>query len=304
MDSAVEAIRGFNRFYTKQIGVLQEGMLDSPFSLTEMRVLYELAHTRGLTATALGKELGLDQGYLSRILRGFEGRGLIVRTPSAEDGRQHFLELTEAAVLEFGRLNERQNREVEAMMARLSEAEKASLISSMGEIRRVLGDRPESNNAYLLRDHQPGDMGWVVYRHGVLYAQEYGYDHNFEALVAEIVAKFLREFDPKRDRCWIAEKDAQVVGSVFVVRETDEIAKLRLLLVEPSARGLGIGASLVEECLRFARQAGYKKMALWTHKDLTSARNIYEKAGFRLAETTTHHDFGLEQVAETWAMDL
>jgi len=303
IDKDIETVRSFNRFYTARIGALQENLLDSGFSLTEMRVLYELAQSANPSASALTRELDIDAGYLSRILKSFEERGLVVRTPSKADARQNHLHLTETALDRFRVLNDRTNRQVQAMLEELSEEDRKRLAESMKVVQGLLGDR-SSAPSYLLRPHQPGDMGWIVYRHGALYAQEHGYNENFEALVAEIVAKFLREFDPKRERCWIAERDGQIVGSVFLVRETDEMAKLRLLLVEPSARGMGIGARLVDECIRFARQAGYRKMNLWTHRDLAAARRIYQNAGFTLGEEVTHRDFGPEQVAETWNLDL
>ena len=251
IDQRVDAVRRFNRFYTKQIGVLHEGLLGSPFSLTEVRVLYELAHREKPTATELGKELGLDPGYLSRILRGFKKRGLVDKTPSEADGRQSLLSLTARGRKTFAPLNARSSNEVAAMLSKLSMVEQSRLIEAMHTIEGLLGARPEQKAPFLLRPHQPGDMGWVVHRHGVLYAQEYGWDEQFEALVAEILAKFIKEFDPKRERCWIAERDDEIVGSVFLVKQSAKVAKLRLLLVEPKARGLGIGGRLVDECIRF-----------------------------------------------------
>ncbi len=308
MPQRVAAARRFNRFYTKQIGVLHEGLLKSPFSLTEVRLLYELAHREQLTATGLGKELGLDAGYLSRILSGFEKRGLIQKTPSPADRRQTLLALTVQGRKVFAPLEARSNEEVTAMLGTLSEPEQKRLGDAMRTIERLLDAGPENRAAsktpYLLRSHQPGDMGWVVHRHGVLYAQEYGYDEHFEALVAEIVAEFIQRFDPKRERCWIAEKDGEIVSSVFLVRKSKTVAKLRLLLVEPAARGLGIGKRLVSECERFARQVGYKKITLWTQSDLYAARHIYEDAGFRLVQKKPHHSWGHDLVAETWELKL
>ena len=304
-DKTVAAVRLFNRFYTRQIGVLQEGLLDSPFSLTEVRVLYELAHHHGVTATALCAALNLDAGYLSRILRKFEKSGWVHRKPSASDRRQNLLVLTNKGAAEFLPLEERSNQQVRRMLGEMSPEAQQQLIRSMEEIERILSPPPESTQPYLLRSHQPGDMGWVVYRHGVLYAQEYRYDERFEALVAAIVAGFIQNFDARHERCWIAERNGERVGSVFLVRKSASVAKLRLLLVEPSARGLGIGKRLVEECVRFARQIDYKKMILWTQSELVAARKIYEHAGFHLTEKKSHQSWGRKDlVSETWELKL
>lgn len=303
-DSKVAAVRGFNRFYTRQIGVLDKGYLKSPFSLTEARVLYELANRKRSTATELGKQLGIDAGYLSRILMGFEKRGYLKRQASKNDGRQSHLSLTVAGHKAYAPLEKKSQAEVAAMVDKLSPAAQNCLIEAMHNIEAILGDRPEPKAPYLLRPHQPGDMGWVIHRHGALYAQEYGWDERFEALVAEIAARFIQNFDPKRERCWIAEKDGAIAGSVFLVKHSDTIGKLRLLLVEPSARGLGIGGRLVEECIRFARQAGYKKITLWTQSILLAARHIYEKAGFRLVQAEPQNSFGFDLIGETWDLDL
>jgi DNA-binding MarR family transcriptional regulator/GNAT superfamily N-acetyltransferase len=303
-DGRVEAVRRFNRFYTRQIGVLQEGLLRSPFSLTEARVVYELAHHEGTTATELGEELELDAGYLSRILRGFHKRGLLAKERSQIDGRQTLLCLTQQGQEAFVKLNAASRDEVGAMLAELSEEEQGCLVDAMHTIGRLLGAGPEHRVPYILRPHGPGDMGWVVHRHGVLYAQEYGWDERFEALVAEIVAEFIQNYDPRRERCWIAEKDGENVGSVFLVKKTKTVAKLRLLLVEPKARHLGIGSRLVNECVRFARLAGYRKMMLWTNDVLHAARRLYERAGFALVERESHHSFGHDLVGETWELKL
>jgi DNA-binding MarR family transcriptional regulator/GNAT superfamily N-acetyltransferase len=300
----VDAVRSFNRFYTKQIGVLHEGLLGSPFSLTEVRVLYELAHRELPTATDLVRELGVDAGYLSRILRGFKRRGLIVRTPSTTDGRQTLLSLTPRGRKAFVPLNARSHDEVAAMLSALPAAKQVGLIAAMRTIQRLLDAQPEPKAPHLLRPHQPGDMGWIIHRHGVLYAREYGWDETFEALVAEIAAKFIQHFDPKRERCWIAERKGEIVGSVFLVRKTDTVAKLRLMYVEPDARGLGIGSRLVEECISFGRQVGYRKIVLWTNSVLVAARHIYQKAGFRLVRSEPHHSFGHDLVGETWELQL
>ena len=300
----VGAVRRFNRFWIRQIGVLREGYLESSFSLTEVRVLYELAHREETTASELGEELGLDAGYLSRVLRGFEKHGLIHKRPSEADGRRRLLRLTERGREAFAPLEARSRNDIGAMLRSLSVAEQERLVGAMRTIEELLSARPDPAVPYLLRPHWPGDMGWVVHRHGVLYAREYGWDKRFEALVAEIVAQFIQQYDPRRERCWIAERDDEIVGCVFLVRESEEIAKLRLLLVEPKARGLGIGSRLVEECIRFARQAGYRKITLWTNDVLSSARRIYEGMGFRLVREESHHSFGHDLVGQTWELIL
>jgi DNA-binding MarR family transcriptional regulator/N-acetylglutamate synthase-like GNAT family acetyltransferase len=301
----VADVRGFNRFYTRQIGLLHEGVLQSPFSLTEVRVLYEIAHRARVTATEISNELGLDPGYLSRILTKFVTKGVIERKSSETDGRQSLLSLTRQGQKVFAPLNARQDEEVAAMLDKLSISEQQKLIDAMRAIQAVLDRQAQPRNAYLLRIHQPGDMGWVVHRHGVLYAQEYHYDERFEALVAEIVAEFIQKFDAKRERCWIAEIDREIAGSIFLVQKSKAVAKLRLLLVEPWARGMGIGRRLVDECVRFARQVGYKKIVLWTQSELSAARHLYEQAGFRLIEQEAHRSWGRDDlVAETWELDL
>jgi DNA-binding MarR family transcriptional regulator/GNAT superfamily N-acetyltransferase len=303
-DARVATVRRFNRFYTKQIGLLHEGYLESPFSLSEVRVLYELAHREKPTAAELGRELGLDAGYLSRILRGFERRRLVERTASKDDGRQSHLALTERGRAAFAPLQARSHADIGAMLRKLSGADQKRVLEAMHAIEGLLGGKPEGKAPYVLRPHQPGDMGWVVHRHGALYAQEYGWDERFEGLVASIVAKFIQHYDPKRERAWIAEKDGEIVGSVFLVRQSATVAKLRLLLVEPQARGLGVGARLVGECVRFARQAGYRKITLWTNSVLRAARRIYESAGFRLVHRERHRSFGHDLVGETWELPL
>jgi DNA-binding MarR family transcriptional regulator/GNAT superfamily N-acetyltransferase len=300
----VEAVRRFNRFYTRQIGLLHKGYLKSAFSLTEVRVLYELAHRAKSTAVELSKELGVDAGYLSRILLHFEKRGLIGRKPSQDDARQSHLSLSRKGDRAFAPLEAKAHAEIAALLSKLQAAEQNRLIEAMHAIERILGAPVESKTPYLLRPHQPGDMGWIVHRHGALYAQEYGWDQQFEALVAEITAKFIQNFNPKAERCWIAEKDGAIAGSIFLVRKTARVAKLRLLLVEPAARGLGIGGRLVDECIRFAREAGYKTITLWTQKNLLAAAHIYRKAGFCLTHEEPHHSFGHDLVAQTWELTL
>ena len=303
-EGRIAAVRRFTRFYTRRIGVLQEGLHDSQFSLTQSRVLYELANRVAPTAAELAGDLGLDAGYLSRILRGFKQRGLITRTPSAKDGRETHLSLTPAGRQAFAPLDRGSHDQVAAMLARLPEGGQARLIEAMAAVEQSLGERPADAPPYLLRPHQPGDMGWVVSRHGALYAQEYNWDLAFEALVAEIVAAFISNFDPKRERCWIAEIDGAPVGSVFLVKQSDDVGKLRLLLVEPRARGLGIGARLVAECIRCARLSGYRTLTLWTNDVLVAARRIYEKAGFRLVQEEKHHSFGHDLVGQNWELEL
>lgn len=301
---AIETVRKFNRFYTRQIGLLEEGLLHSPFSLTEVRVLYELAHREQPTATELGRELGLDAGYLSRMLQSFAKRGLIKKSPSRSDGRQTLLSLTERGRATFAPLDARASHDIAAMLAKLSPGQQQRLFGAMRSIEEVLGEGRERNTPYILRSHGPGDMGWIVHRHGVLYANEYGWDEHFEALVAEIVAKFIQNYDPRREHCWIAERDGEILGCVFLVTHTKRIAKLRLLLVEPSARGLGLGSQLVAECVRFAKQAGYHKIVLWTNHVLLAARHIYEQAGFCVTHRERHHSFGYDLTGETWELKL
>jgi DNA-binding MarR family transcriptional regulator/N-acetylglutamate synthase-like GNAT family acetyltransferase len=306
-EQRVEAVRRFNRFYTQQVGVLHEGLLESSFSLTEARVLYELAHRDGPTASALGRALGLDAGYLSRILRGFERRALLERRPAQADARQHLLCLTRAGQEAFATLDARSQADVGALLGRLSEADQGRLTGAMRTLETLLGAPAEPGGAAgtcVLRAHRPGDMGWVVQRHGALYAQEYGWDERFEALVAHIVARFVERLDPGRERCWIAERDGERVGSVFLVKRSPTVAQLRLLLVEPQARGLGIGGQLVDACVGFARQAGYRKVTLWTNSVLTAARSLYRQAGFRRVRTERHRSFGQALVGETWELAL
>jgi DNA-binding MarR family transcriptional regulator/GNAT superfamily N-acetyltransferase len=303
-DQRVAAVRRFNRFYTHKIGVLREGYLGSSFSLTQARVLYELAHREKPTAAELSKELALDAGYLSRILRAFERLGLIRKAPSDTDGRESLISLTAQGQEAFAPLNARSRDEIGAMLSALSPVEQGRLIEAMSTIEALLGARPEPKTPYLLRPPQPGDLGWVVHRHGAVCAQERKWDEQFEALAANIVAKFVRTFDPARERCWIAEKDGEVVGSAFLVHHSKAVAGLRLLLVEPKARGQGIGARLVSECVRFARQARYRRVALRTYGLPPAARRVYERAGFRLIHEEPHHRFGRDLVEQAWELPL
>jgi DNA-binding MarR family transcriptional regulator/GNAT superfamily N-acetyltransferase len=304
LDRRIAAVRRFNRFYTQRIGVLPEAYLNTPFSLTEARVIYALAHRDGATATWLGHELDLDAGYLSRILRDFERLQLIVRSQSPQDARQSLISLTPAGREAFEPLDRASYVEIGNLLAPLAEADQERLVEALRVITVLLGGGDATNPAFVLRSHRPGDMGWVTQRHGALYSEEYGLNERMESYVAEVVAKFLRDFDPAREHCWIAEQDGVPIGSVFIVKETDDIARLRLLIVEPKARGLGVGKRLVEECIRFARQAGYRQITLWTHSILTVARGIYANAGFEIVETETHDEFGPELVGETWTLSL
>jgi DNA-binding MarR family transcriptional regulator/GNAT superfamily N-acetyltransferase len=301
----VEAVRRFSRFYTRKIGVLHEGLLGSPLSLTEGRVLYELAQREPTLAVTLATELGLDSGYLSRILGAFEKRGLIEKRPSEKDGRQVILALTDHGRELFAIINSRSHDEIAAMLERLHENDQARLVAALETAESLLGGggKPGEPN-YILRSHEPGDIGWIIHRHGVLYAEEYGLDMHFEALVGRVAADFIDNFDARRERCWIAERDGEIVGSVLLVKDSEEIAKLRLLYVEPKARGLGIGSRLVGECLGFARRTGYRKVTLWTNDILVSARRIYEAAGFRLVREEPHHSFGRDLVGQYWELQL
>lgn len=304
LDRQIQDVRSFNRFYTRRIGVLEEGLLHSPFSLTEARVLFELAHREQPDASGLARDLGLDPGYLSRILRGFRRRRLLASRPVAGDRRRRNLELTGPGRAAFGELDDHSRAEIGAALRDLSSAERERLLTAMRTVQGLLGERAGTPRPVQLRPHRPGDLGWVVYRHGVLYAQEHGWDERFEALVARVVAEFVERFDPARERCWIAELDGERVGSVFLARHTDQVAKLRLLLVEPAARGLGLGSRLVAECIGFARQAGYRTITLWTNDLLHAARRIYQAAGFRLVAREPHDKFGTGLVGETWDLDL
>jgi DNA-binding MarR family transcriptional regulator/GNAT superfamily N-acetyltransferase len=310
----VETVREFNRFYTRRIGVLQESLLHSDFTLTESRLLWELAHCESTTATGLARSLELDPGYLSRLLRSFKERGLIKSTRSKDDARNMNLSLTAAGKRAFAPLDIRSQQQVSELLERLAEPQQQQLLQAFGQIGRLLDNSPAraAKAPYLLRPHRPGDMGWVVSRHGALYAQEYRWDMHFEALVARIAADFVDHFEAQREACWIAERDGVNVGCVFLVQARDDtsheplpgVAQLRMLLVEPSARGLGLGARLVAECTRFAQQAGYRSIRLWTNSLLTAARHIYETEGYRLIASEKHHSFGHDLVGETWEMTL
>jgi DNA-binding MarR family transcriptional regulator/GNAT superfamily N-acetyltransferase len=297
----VDSIRAFNRFYTHQLGLLDEHLLRSEFSLTEARILFELGARNGLTSSDLRQQLGLDAGYLSRVITGLEKRGLVEKARSESDARAYEIHLTEMGQQTLGGLQQDSREAVAGLLLRLGEPQQEQLLQAMTQIEMLLGD---SNRSYVLRDPRPGDMGLVVQQQAELYAREYGWNSEFEALVAEIVAKYLREYDARFDRCWIAELAGKVVGSIFVVRHDATTAKLRMLYVDASARGMGIGNRLVDETLRFARQAGYKRMILWTTSNLVAARKIYQRAGFELIEEEPVSSFGKELVSQTWGRDL
>ncbi|MGH7659353.1 MAG: bifunctional helix-turn-helix transcriptional regulator/GNAT family N-acetyltransferase [Vulcanimicrobiaceae bacterium] len=300
----IDGVRRFNRFYTTRIGALREGFLQSSFSLSEVRVLYELAHRPSTTAAELSRELGLDAGYLSRILRRFAERGLVQRRRSKSDGRQAILALGPRGRRTFAPIEQRQRDEVRGLLEGLGATEQERVVEAMREIEELLSPQHEPPTPYLLRTPDPGDIGWVISRHAALYAQEYGWDQSFEVFVGDIAINFLRNFDPKRERCWIAERAGRNAGCVFLVKKTDEVAQLRLLLVEPDARGLGVGRRLVEECIAFARRSRYKSIVLWTNDILHAARHIYENLGFKLTEAEKHHSFGQDLVGQYWELAL
>jgi DNA-binding MarR family transcriptional regulator/GNAT superfamily N-acetyltransferase len=300
----IAAMRRFNRFYTRQIGVLDRGFLESRFSLTEVRVLYELSARGRATAAELVRDLGLDAGYLSRLLRGFRARKLVSIESSPTDGRRSILQLTAHGRKVFAALEARQVDAVRQTLRGLADHERRNVVAAMRTIEAALGKPADEALPCVLRPPRAGELGWVIHRHGLLYNHEYGWDETFEALVAGIVAGFVRTFDPRRERCWIAERGGEVVGSVFCVKKTRAVARLRLLYVEPAARGLGIGQRLVDECVGFARRAGYRRMTLWTNDVLHAARAIYERTGFRLVDEEPHHSYGRDLVAQTWEMDL
>jgi len=303
-DDPIAAVRAFNRFYTRKLGVLDQHLGKSPFSLSEARVLYELAHRDELAAKEIGNELGLDPGYLSRIVQGFEEKGLITRKPLPADRRQYQLSLTAKGRQTYAKLNLGSQNEVAAMLARLSAEDTTRLTQAMETIEAVLERRRTQPAAVMLRSHRVGDMGWVISKQAAAYAADYNWDISYEALVAEICAQFIKNYDAAREHCWIAEVAGEPVGSIFLVKATDQIAKLRLLQVEKKARGLGVGRALVEQCMQGARERGYKRMTLWTQSILVAARGIYKSAGFELVATDPHHSFGHDLIGETWERDL
>lgn len=302
----IKAVRSFNRFYTQRIGVL-DPYLGSEFSLTEVRVLYELAHRDQPTATELGRDLALDAGYLSRILRRFESQGWLARVPSPADARQSLLKLTEAGHAAFAPLQQRSRDEATALLAALAPDHQQKVVTAMTTMQRLLanGTAPAATRTVLLRDPGPGDIGWVVQQHGEIYAREYGWNSEFEALVADIAGKYLKNHQPEWEKCWIAEVDGERAGAVFVARKSATVAQLRMLILTPQARGLGLGGRLADECIAFARSKGYKKMVLWTNSCLDAARAIYARRGFKLTRSEPYHGFGKENlVGETWELRL
>ena len=307
--TSIAAVRQFNRFYTRQIGVLRKTYLDSPYSLGEMRVLYELAHADHLTASDIARALDLDAGYLSRLLRNFEKRGLISRKTSRNDGRQSHLALTARGRKLFAPMEERSQRDAGAMLDKLEPSQQTQIVAAMTSIETLLTNRQAvkcgTQPRCTLREPRAGDFGWVISRHAELYLQEYGWGEPFEGLCAQIVADFVNHFDAKCERCWIAELNGENVGCVMLVKDDQPgVARVRLLLVDPKARGLGLGARLVDECVRFARSVGYTKITLWTHSVLSAARRVYEKAGFTLTSSEPRHSWGKDVVAEFWDVDL
>jgi DNA-binding MarR family transcriptional regulator/GNAT superfamily N-acetyltransferase len=303
-EGRIAAVRAFTRFYTRKFGVLDQHLLQSPFSLSEARVLYELAHRDELAAKEIGIELGLDPGYLSRIIQNFDEKGLITRKPLPADRRQFRLSLTAKGRQAFAKLNQSSHDEVAAMLAPLSDHESRRLTGAMATIEDLLEPPARERAPFLLRSHRVGDMGWVISSQASAYAEDYGWDISYEALVAEICAQFIRNYDASREHCWIAEVGGEPVGSIFLVKGSDEVAKLRLLLVEKKARGLGVGRALVDQCLRSAREKGYRKMTLWTQSILIAARGIYQQVGFRRVAEEKHHSFGVDLVGETWELSL
>jgi DNA-binding MarR family transcriptional regulator/GNAT superfamily N-acetyltransferase len=300
----IGAVRHFNRFFTRQIGVLHEGLLHSPYSLTEARIIFELANRSNLTASGLGNELGLDAGYLSRILNKLEQQKLIEKNRSGDDGRQRLISLTAEGQKIFSLLDNRSNDEVSEILSEFNEGDRVRIIEAMNAIESIFDHGRKNPGPFYIRHHEPGDMGWVIRQHGLLYHREYGWDGSFEAFVARICADFIDHYDPQKERCWIAEMDGEPVGSVFCIKASDDVAKLRMLIVTPEARRLGLGNHLVKECIRFARSSGYKKLILWTNDILIEARKIYEKNGFILVEEERHHSYGKDLVGQNWELLL
>lgn len=304
LNESVAAFRRFNRFYTKQIGLLTQGLLKTRFPLTQARILYELAQYEQSTANSIVRELNIDPGYLSRILSTFEKDGLVRKIRSKSDSRQRILKLTAQGKKSFSVLDKRSTKEAEALLLGLSGEDRRRLLHAMQTIENILGNEPKPLAPYLLRPHEPGDIGWIIHRHGYLYSEEYGFDETFEALVAEILAQFIGKHDPKRERIWITEQDGERVGSVMIVDAGDHVAQLRLLLVEPKARGKGIGKRLINECITFSRRNRYQKIRLWTQSNLLEARHLYAKEGFQLVEQKPHTSFGHDLIAEFWELSL
>jgi DNA-binding MarR family transcriptional regulator/predicted N-acetyltransferase YhbS len=304
LERQIAAIRGFSRFYTRKLGIIEPKLLDSPWTLQEARIIYEIAERQSCTATDLVRALGLDAGFVSRTLQALQRRQVVARKPSRTDRRTTELALTARGRAAFADLDSRSRGVVATLLDRLDASQRTAVVNAMTTIEQTLEPPAQAPASFLLRSHRPGDIGWIVSRHGAVYAQEYGWDISFEALAAEIAAQFVRSYDPAREHCWIAEIGGEPVGSVFLVKGSDEAAKLRLLLVEKKARGLGIGRALTEQCVRFARQAGYTSITLWTQSILLAARGIYQRAGFRRVSEEKHHSFGVDLVGETWELTL
>jgi DNA-binding MarR family transcriptional regulator/ribosomal protein S18 acetylase RimI-like enzyme len=304
LHEGVRTFRRFNRFYTNQAGFLDRGLLRTRFRLTQARILYELAQHPQTTARDISNELKIDPGYLSRILSNFEKEGLLRKIRSKSDSRQRLLQLTARGRKSFEVLNEKSSKQAEMLLTGLSAEDRHRLLSAMETVEIILGNKPETMTSYLLRPHEPGDIGWIIYRHGVVYAQEYGFDETFEALVAEILVKFILEHQPARERLWIAEKDGERIGSIMIVDAGHTVAQLRLLFVEPSARGIGVGKRLIDECIHFSRRKRYRKIKLWTQSRLLQARRLYARAGFELVETSKHRRFDKNVVGEVWELPL
>ena len=304
LHEGVALFRRFNRFYTKQIGLLTQGLVKTRFPLIQARVLYELAQQDRTTASALVGKLKIDPGYLSRILSAFEKKGLLRKHRSTTDSRQRILKLTNPGKKSFAELDERSRRVAEEMLLGLVDEDRHRLLHAMQTIETILDTQPKPSTPYLLRPHRPGDIGWIIHRHGVVYAEEYGFDETFEALVAEILVQFIHEHDPKREGLWIAEQEGERIGSVMIVDAGDQVAQLRLLLVEPKARGQSVGMRLIDECLNFSRRNRYRKIKLWTQSNLPQARHLYAKAGFERVSQSAHKSFGQDLIAEIWEMPL
>jgi DNA-binding MarR family transcriptional regulator/GNAT superfamily N-acetyltransferase len=303
-DTQVAAIRGFNRFYTRKLGLIEPKLLHSPFTLQEARILYEIRHRPACTATDLTRDLGLDPGFVSRTLQALQRREIVTRQPATHDGRVNELSLTATGRTAQAELERRSREEIGSLLASLDDTQRATVVNAMATIERTLEQPTQKPAAFLLRSHRPGDIGWVISSQAKAYAEEYGWDISYEALVAEICAQFIRNYDPSREHCWIAEAGGEPLGSIFLVKGSDDVAKLRLLLVEKKARGLGVGRALVDQCIRAAREKGYKEMTLWTQSILVAARNIYQDAGFKLVATEPHRSFGQSLIGETWEMGL
>jgi DNA-binding MarR family transcriptional regulator/GNAT superfamily N-acetyltransferase len=303
-DREISAVRAFNRFYTRKLGLIEPKLLHSPFTLQEARIMYEIAHRSACTATDLTRDLGLDPGFVSRTLQGLQRRQIVTRRPSKDDGRVNELSLTAKGRTAQAELERRTREELGSLLAALDDNQRAAVVQAMTTIERTLERPTQKPAAFLLRSHRPGDIGWVISSQAKAYAEEYGWDISYEALVAEICAQFIRNYDASREHCWIAEAGGEPLGSIFLVNGGDDVAKLRLLLVEKKARGLGVGRALVEQCVSSARERGYKKMTLWTQSVLVAARGIYQVAGFRRVKEEPHHSFGVDLVGETWEMEL